>query len=269
MAMAEDLQEQLAAFLEMWIGGVPDRTKYFDQDHIGKLAKDHGIREEFTMLALLLLEMAALAYWKEAERAARDYSTHRKELDRLEKAAAKLASVLEELDPETLGIMHEAHVARRFKDHAIGDVVGAAVQSVFLPEAATDRSQQDRPNEPRQLESLRDALASVIDQAQAGKRWAGEGKSGRPSDDSATDLMQMCLMIWTNLVGGEFTVAWYKNQPDSAAARFCMDVATIVDPKLSASRIVSATRKVRETGLDISDLEKLTAEAEEFRKRLD
>jgi hypothetical protein len=165
MAMAEDLQEQLAAFLEMWIGGIPDRTKYFDQDNIGKLATDHGIREEFTMLALLLLEVAALAYWKEAERAARDYSGHRKELDKLEKAAAKLAAVLDKLDPETVRIMHEARVAMRFKDHAIGDVVGASVQSVFLPEAAADRSQQDRPNEPRQLGFLRDALASVIEDA--------------------------------------------------------------------------------------------------------
>jgi hypothetical protein len=76
-------------------------------------------------------------------------------------------------------------------------------------------------------------------------------------------------MIWTNLVGRDFTVAWYKNQPDSDAARFCMDVAAIIDPKLSASRIESATRKVRETGTNISDLGKLIAEAEEFRKRLD
>jgi truncated hemoglobin YjbI len=269
MAMAEERQEQLAAFLDIWIGGVPDRTKYFDQDNVRKLANDHGIREERTMLALLLLELAALAYWKEAERAARDYSKHRKELDQLEKAAAKLASVLDELDPETLRIVHEARVARGFKDFAIEGVVDASVQAVFKPQAATGSRQSERPNKTRQHNALRAALVTVINDAQAGKRWAGEGKSGRPRDDSAADLMQMCFLIWTNLVGREFTMAWYENQPDSDAARFCVDVAAIVDPKLSASRIDSATRKVRETGFNISDLEKLTAEAEEFRKRLD
>jgi hypothetical protein len=269
MAMTEDQQEQIAAFMEMWIGDVPEHAGVFDQDNVGKLAEDHGIPEELTVFALLLLEVAALAYWKETERAARDYPRHRKELDRLEKAAAKLASVLDELDPETVRIMHEARVAKGFKDHAIGDVVGASVQAVFLADVAADGSEQDRPNEPRQLDSLRDALASVIDQAQAGKRWAGEGKSGPRNGDSAADLMQACFMIWTNLVGRKFTVAWYKNQPDSDAARFCCDVAAIVDPKLSASRIITATRKIRESDINISDLGKLIVEAEEFRKRLD
>ena len=81
--------------------------------------------------------------------------------------------------------------------------------------------------------------------------------------------MQMCFMIWTNIVQREFTLGWHNQQPDSDAARFCVDVAAIVDPKFVQSRIISASRKVRETGLNISNLEELLAQAEEFRKRLD
>lgn len=267
--MSEIEEQQIIAFLEMWIGKKPKRTEFFDQDNIGKLAEDHGIPAEATMIVLWILELSALAYWKETERGKREYSARRKDLDKLEKAAARLAAVLDELDPDTVEVMHEARIARGFRDHDIGTIVASSVQSLMSPGTTPPPNQVEIPHGLQDLEHLREILAAVIADAQAGKRWAGEGKSGRPSDDSATGLMQMCFMIWTNFVQRDFTVAWFKSQPDSDAARFCCDVAAIVDPKLSASRIITATRKVRETGINISDLDKLTAEAEELRKRLD
>jgi hypothetical protein len=267
--MFEDQYKQIAAFQAMLIGEIPERTEFFDQDNIGKLTKDHGIPAEASMVVGVLLEFAALAYWKETQRSKREYSEHRKDLDKLEKAAARMVAVLDELDPESVQVMHEARVARGFRDHEIGTIVDAFVQSVTTPDTAPPPNQLDVPHGIDDLAHLRNTLASVIADAQAGKRWAGKGKSGRPSDESATDLMQMCFMIWTNFVQREFTVAWFKSQPDSDAARFCCDVAAIVDPKLSASRIITATRKVRENDINISDLGKLIAEADEFRKRLD
>ena len=76
-------------------------------------------------------------------------------------------------------------------------------------------------------------------------------------------------MIWTDMLKRKFTVAWYKDQRDSDAARFCVDVAAIVDPNISASRLISATRQVRVGGIGIKDLPKITSQAGEFRKRLD
>ena len=269
MSMDENLQQQPSDFLQMWIGGVPDRHEYFYQANYEKLAADHGIPEEFSIYALQVLEVAARAYWVETKRAKLDYPKHRKELAKLEKAASNLMAMTDQLHADAACIIKEARIARRFKDHPIADTVQSARESIMMPEVDQQNPPVDPTEEPDPLEALRIALAAVIDDLKGAKRWALEGKVGRPRDVSAADLVQACLIVWTNMVGKDFTVEWHKNEPISDAARFCWDVALVVDPKISASRIETAMRNIRESGRDISDLGKLTAEAEEFRKRLD
>jgi hypothetical protein len=255
--------------LEFWIGSDSDRGEYFHEGNYAKLAADHGIPETFATIAPLVLEVAARAYREETKRASLDYSRHRKELAKLEKAAANLMAMIDTLDADIVRIMQEARIARGFKDHPIADTVQATFQAIMMAGADQQDALVELREEPDPLGALRNALAKVIDDVKGAKRWAGEGKSGRPRDESAADLMQACLMVWTNMVGKDFTVEWHKNEPISDAARFCWDIALVVDPRVSASRIETAMRKIRESGYDISDLDKLTAEAEEFRKRLD
>ncbi|MCR9140309.1 MAG: hypothetical protein NXI27_30340 [Alphaproteobacteria bacterium] len=267
--MAKSIEQQVVAFLQMWIGGVPERYEYFHPDNFEKLAADHGKPEDFSIDAPRVLEVAARDYWEETKRAKLDYPKHRKELAKLEKAASNLMAMTDQLHADATRIMKEARIIRRFKDHPIADTVQSAIEPIMMPEVDQQNPPVDPTEEPDPLEALRIALAAVIDDLKRAKRWAREGKVGRPRDESAADLMQACLMVWTNMVGKDFTVEWHKNEPISDAARFCWDIALVVDPRVSASRIETAMRNIRESGRDISDLGKLTAEAEEFRKRLD
>lgn len=269
MSMDENLQQQPYDFLRMWIGGVPDRYEYWHRANYEKLAADHGIPEDFSIDAPRVLEVAARDYWEETKRAKPDFPKHRKELAKLEKSASNLMAMTDQLHADATRIMKEARIIRRFKDHPIADTVQSAIEPIMMPEVDQQNPPVDPTEEPDPLEALRIALAAVIDDVKGAKRWAREGMVGRPRDESAAALIQACLMVWTNMVGKDFTVEWHKNEPISDAARFCWDVAQVVDPKISASRIETAMRKIRESGIDISDLGKLTAEAEEFRKRLD
>lgn len=267
--MSEDEEQQIAAFLEMWIGGIPKRTRFFDEENMKPLADNHRIPEDTKMWSLLLLEIAALSYWKEKERAKTDFAEARKKLGQLEKALTRLVQALDGLDQESRRVIYEARVARRLSDRPFADLVGSAVQRILQPRTADLDGQKTWLDEAQRLEDFRNSAAAIGNDAQGAQKWAGKGRSGRRDDDSAKVLIQFCFMVWTNFVKRDFKLAWYKQHPDSDAARFCVDVAAMVDPKLTTSRIISASRKVREENLNISDLQKLTAEAEEFRKRMD
>jgi len=267
--MSEKFNQQGADFLDMWIGGIPKKTQFFNLSNVAALQEAHGIPDEFSSVLPLVLETAALAYWKETDRAGIDYSARRKDLAKLEKASTRLASVLNELSPETWRILHEASVTRGFRHHSIRDIVSTAVQSVMQPEPDSAETPNSELNDGFDPVVLRTGLLDLAAHAQNAQKWAGAGKPGRPDDDSATDLMQACFLVWTEMAGREFTLSWHGNDPDSDAARLCVDVAGIVDPKLSPSRIITASRKVRETGLGINGLGKLIADAEEFCKRLE
>lgn len=267
--MTDDFQRQVFDFLGMWIGGVPKKTRFFNLDNTQELREKYAIPEEFLMVVLLVFEFGALGYWKASERSDEDKKARRKDLREVERASVKLIAVLDELPPETSQVLKEAKVARRFRLHPMKDVVQAVVQSVMTPQSPDADCPSTEPEVEGSIARLRAELMTVADDARKAQQWMGAGKSGRPDDDSAEALMQMCFMVWTEIIGREFTLAWYKDIPDSDAARFCVDVAGFVDPKLSTSRIISASRKVREAGIGIKDLEKLVEEADELRKRLD
>ena len=71
--MAKSIEQQVVAFLQMWIGGVPERYEYFHPDNFEKLAADHGKPEDFSIDAPRVLEVAARDYWEETKRAKLDY----------------------------------------------------------------------------------------------------------------------------------------------------------------------------------------------------
>lgn len=266
--MAGDFERQVSDFLGMWVGDIPEKTQYFDLDTIHVLRDRYKFPEDYAMVVVIVLEVGALGYWKETERSDANKKARRKDLRDLENASVKLMSVLDELPLETWQVLKEAKVARRFRHHPIDDVAEAVAQSVFTPQTPVVNRPSTEPVEEESIVRLRAELMAVAADAKKAQKWMGAGKPGRPDDDSAEALMQMCFMVWTEIIGREFTLAWHKNNADSDAARFCVDIAGFVDPKLSSSRIITASRKVREAGIGINSLDKLIAEADELSKRL-
>ncbi len=267
--MSEDFQQQTSDFRGMWIGDRPEKTKYFDLTNIQLLQKEYEISDEFAMVALLVLEFAALGYWQETERANADLPKLRKDLRDLEQATTKLVNVLNGLPPEALRVLHEAKVARRFQHHSAKEIGEAAVRSVMHPQPPNSEASKVEPGDESNVDRLRTELVALADEAQKAQKWVGTGKPGRKNDDGAADLMQACFLVWTEMIGREFTLAWYQDGADSDAARFCVDIAGIVDPKLSASRVITASRKVRENDFGIKDLDKRFEDTDQFHKRLD
>lgn len=267
--MTDDFEGQAAGFLGMWVGSIPTETRFFDLKSVQGLSEEYAIPEEFSMVVLLVLEFSALSYWQETERSKTDNKARRKNLLGLEKAATKMVSVLDEMPPDTWRVLHEANIARGFRHHSTKKVVERVVQSMISPQVRDIEAQAVGDGKENEIERLKKELEAIADDARKAQKWMGAGKSGRPDDESAETLMQMCFMVWTEIIGREFTLAWHKNSPDSDAARFCVDVAAIVDTKLSSSRITTASRKAREAGIGIKDLGKLIEEADELRKRLE
>ncbi len=161
--------------------------------------------------------------------------------------------------PDTFRVLHEAGVAREFRNHSIGKIAEASA-GIAWSSAATDAIELET-SDASNLDHIRSQLAFLQSRAQSALTWSGAGKPGRPEDDSATGLMQFCFLVWTEIAKRDFTLAWHGNDADSDAAR-------LVDYNLSASRIMNAARKVRETGIGINDLDKLVEDAEEFCKRI-
>ncbi|MBO6790062.1 MAG: hypothetical protein JJ894_05935 [Dinoroseobacter sp.] len=264
--MSEDHQRQTTEFLGMWIGGHSNDAEHIRADQVSALLKAHDIQEEFAPLVQRVLEVAAKAYWKETDRANIDYKACRKDLDKLISTTSKLLSVIDGAAPDTFRVLHEAGVAREFRNHSIGKIAEASA-GIAWSSAATDAIELET-SDASNLDHIRSQLAFLQSRAQSALTWSGAGKPGRPEDDSATGLMQFCFLVWTEIAKRDFTLAWHGNDADSDAARFCVDVARLVDYNLSASRIMNAARKVRETGIGINDLDKLVEDAEEFCKRI-
>lgn len=267
--MAKTFENQASDFLEMWVGGVADRPRYFDLDTIQGLRNEHAIPEELLVTIAMVFEVAAVSYWQEANRAKTDNKARRKELQDLEKTTTKLVAVLDGLSPDTLRMLKEARIACGFQHHSAQDVVSSVVQSMMEPQSSDTKKPNNEVSDAGTFDHLREDLQTIADEARKTQKWAGAGKGGSKNDDSAQELMQACFLVWTEIIGRQFKLAWYKNGPDSDAARFCCGVAKIVDPEFSPSRIITASRKVRELGIGIKDLEKLSEKADSFSKRIE
>jgi hypothetical protein len=265
--MSEDHQRQATEFLNMWIGERSNEAAHIGADEVSALRIAYSIPEEFAPVVQVVLDVAAKAYWQETGRANIDYKACRKDLDKLVSATSKLLSVIDGAAPDTFRVLREAGVAREFRNHSIGEIVEASVRTA-LSSAATDTIELETST-ASDLDRIRSQLALLHSDAQSALTWSGAGKPGRPEDDSAANLMQACFLVWTEMAKRDFKLAWHGNDADSDAARFCVDVARLVDPNLSASRIMNAARKVRETGIGINDLDKLVEDADEFCKRID
>lgn len=264
--MPKGHHQQASAFQKMWIGDSSNEVHSLGADQVALLLADHCIPEELAPGVQLVLEFATKAYWQETGRANIDYKACRKDLSKLASATSKLLSVIDHAAPDTFRVLQETSVAREFQNHSVDEIVGSSVQTVLS--GASSNTIESEPSEASHLEHLHSQLTALRAEVEAALKWSRAGKSGRPEDDSATDLMQACFIIWTDMAKRDFTLAWYGNEADSDAARFCVDVGRVVDPALSASRIISASRKVRETGFRISDLDKIHDETDEFLKRM-
>lgn len=111
---------------------------------------------------------------------------------------------------------------------------------------------------PFDISSVSDALRLAKIEFQTGLNIAGEGNPGRPSDDAAVDLSYGAFQVWARTLKREFRLDWTKdNEPLTDAAEFCVAVAQAVSQELGINRIAKTARKIRETAIPISSLEKL------------
>ena len=262
---SDDHQELVAKFLDMWIGDTSEGAEPIDKVEIHALHEEHKIPEELMPVLVRVLEITARAYRREMERVQIDNSARRKDLARLEKAASRLSSLLDSMPTDTWQVVNEYRLALEVADNSVKDTAMSAAVSAMATESANAQTRQRETRSVSNLEVLRLELTELTAMFHGARKWMGEGKPGRPQDHSAISIMQMCFMIWTGVLGREFTLAWYKNNPDSDAARFCVDVARMVAPKLSVSRIITSARIAREEGITIKDLEIISANAEGFR----
>jgi hypothetical protein len=273
MKMADD-DDAIKALMELWTGGQVIGSNLIELEQVLALQAWHNLPDEVVPVLHQMLGVAALAYAQEERRADVEAGVRRKELKKLKRAASILHQGLGELHPDLSSAFAETELIKTVALGLNQELINGLTQKVMDPASAEPSGENNTQIEPNSITSLRSQLEQFIKLSESTLKYLGEGQNGPRSDEAVFDLMRLCNLIWTEMLGREFKLAWYTDDHgfthgDSDAARFCVDLAGAVDMQISISRVVSASRKAREKPFGINDLGSLLAEADELRIRMD
>ncbi|WP_127563067.1 hypothetical protein [Nioella ostreopsis] len=237
----------------------------FTPEVVEQLAQEFDIPKALHDIVGNILILGAAQWAYEMRRAARDFKQIRKDLTGLEKVAVEIARALENLSAETRDVLVEAGFGRTRGGchYPYISVHDSLPVMEYEPSSGQDSSQISLTEIASILSSLSKCVADAQPTARAGRK-------GKIDDESMYDLLHSCFHVWESILGRKFSLDWASNgEPITDAAVFCVRVARLVDPALSLQKIATASRKTREKGMKISDLEKTPEVLEHYRKQFE
>ncbi len=263
--------EMTKEIIKRYLGTSLTEQHFYDDATVDELRREFAIPLVQHTQVQMLLEVGANHSARMSEQAAIDLKPIRLELDRLNKAICKLTHEFESVSEETWFLMREAGFLRSSSETPFPKVIepdgGDAVTALRTLQFV---DQVSGKVEEVTLSSLFHMISALAECSVSTKPFAGAGRAGRPNDDAMFDLLFNAWGIWVAVLQRDFTLDWAPNgEPVTPAARFCTCISNIVDPGVTQQRIRTAARKVHEFDLNVSDLEELTQEIDNFHKRLE
>lgn len=267
---------ELIDLLHRTVGIDPNADGPFSEDVMASLSEKYKISVEAIGVARTLLNVGALCHHSEREWWRHDFKKVRSQISALSKASARLRNELNGLDQETVTVLERSGLAAKIMQiPAVMELLDRAPSppTAHFERLVVDESELELMlNRPKgdavglaTLVGILDDLSSATDLSQ---RLAGTGQKGRPEDSAMFGLMEVAFQVWVNFVGMPFALDWASdNGPITPAAQWSVDVARAVEPDAALSKVITASRKVQERSIKISNLDELKAFAVHFLKR--
>ncbi|MDA9207822.1 hypothetical protein N9O61_02945 [Octadecabacter sp.] len=247
--MADFNHGHATALVTSMLGTDKTIAELFDDVAYKKLATDHVIPTQSRSAVRQALTMGYAEYLREAKFYNLDVKKVGKELAVVAKAASALKSAITELSPDAVQAMNDFVLGSSLSEQlpheeTLKDADPALLIQSMLKNDATatdygfdvDQSIQD--------------FERVSQIATGGLRFIRAIKRGKRLDERFLVLMQKARLAWEIVLQRDFKLDWTSdNQPVTAAACYCFDVARAVDPAIEARKIQRAARLASEEAI--------------------
>lgn len=261
MSIREQSTQEL---VKLAYGDSLNEKSIFTDEKMQEIAKEFRIPPERVSEIQPVLKGAAFRWRSETKLAQTNFPKARRKIKAIAKATDVLLKLLDEQSEDAkkmydLASLVHSLVKSNLLDTEKVDPAGGRRDAVI--ESATAQV----PN----IEALVVELTALSTLSQSALGLAGSGRTGRPNDDAADDLMRGVYQVWTAMLVRDFTLDWAPDgKPITDAARFCVAVWQCVDPSTGLNKIANAASKQQKIGLPINDLEKLPEILDHYSKHI-
>ena len=271
MTLDEEKEWLDRSFWTFATGGVPQELQVFKDHVLRPLIHEFDIPNDLAAKVQGELDCGAQAFLASAQRAKDDSAELRKQLETMRKSAEKLRNLINEAPPEVWQLLNNSAAGRtlggapypRIRTPSNGTDVLSKPALEFRKDGSDDIARFD-------MSALCDALDAISECTTNAKKFAGQGKRGRPENNGLYYLMIQTYQAWAWVLEREFRLDWTDDRkPITPAARFAVAVAHAVDPTLPDGTIANAAIKARDLGKKTRHLEEPPEIVEFFFKRLE
>lgn len=258
-------EQAIQELVERAYGDSLSAKSVFTDEKIQSIAKEFRFPPEQVPEIQAVLNGFAFRWHSETKLAQTNFPTVRREFGAIAKAADSLLNLIDKQSEDAKNIYGLASSTHRLaKSIALSfpeerDPAGGRMDAVIASVNA------QVPN----MEALVVELTALSTLSQSALGLAGSGRTGRPNDDAADDLMRGVYQVWTAMLVRDFALDWAPDgKPITDAARFCVAVWQCVDPSTGLNKIANAASKQQKIGCPIKDLEKLPKILDHYSKHI-
>jgi len=217
----------------------------FTGEVMARLIEEFAIPGRAVLEAEHVLEMTSRAYWTQTNRPQIDNQSRRAELNAIVAGADMLSNIFSKTSPETWELIIESGRRQKLDTDPYPRVASTVRDNpVENSEKLLFRSKIFGTQIEIDAQIWVEGIAAMSSCARLAAELAKAGRRGPSPDHAAYFLLLGAFAVWTETLRRDFKILWSDDgQWLTPAARFCFEVARIIDPGIEASRIRTAARR--------------------------